>query len=129
MNTICSISVSYTHLDVYKRQDIFPAVACDMVVYAKLQSLKERGFPMIAAAYDQGDSFPDAHAGNRPMMGQIQCDFHGRGGGEGNAFFHGAVRYPGLPGKDGTIGYKRTQIQGRQLGADIMLVLSQMRCV
>ena len=44
------------------RYHVFPTVACDMVINAQLESLEQRGFPVISSADYQRDTLSYAHA-------------------------------------------------------------------
>ena len=67
---------------------IFPAVACDMVVDAQLQSLEEGGLAVVAAAHNQGDTLGNAHAGELPVVGELQRHSQLLGGLKGDSIFH-----------------------------------------
>ena len=81
---------------------------------------------MIAAAHDQSDPPADSHAGNRAAVGKRESDLHRFRGNEGDAVLHGAIRYAGLPGKNGAVCHKGAQAKRRKLRADELLILGQM---
>ena len=67
---------------------IFPAIPGDVVVYPQLQSFEKGGLSVIAAAYNQGNSLPDSHAGEFTPVGQVQGDRQLPGRTEGDSIFH-----------------------------------------
>ena len=56
---------------------IFSAISSNMVIHTQFESLKQCGFAVIAAAYDQRDTAWDPHTGQRTVVWKIQSDCHG----------------------------------------------------
>ena len=97
-----------------------------MIINAQLQRLKQGGFAVVTASYNEGNSLFDTHPREGTVMRECKCDLHGGGGSERDPVFHRLVRYAGLSGQDGSVCHKGTQIQIGKPGTDIMLILSQM---
>ena len=87
----------------------FPSVSFYMIVHAHLDSLKQRGFPMITAAHDEGDSLRNGHAADFSPVGQFKSSLHGSRGSKGDAVRHGQIRHAAFPGQYGTVGHERHQ--------------------
>ena len=96
-----------------------------MVVYPQLQGFEKGGLAVVAAAYNQGNSLADSHAGEFAPVGQVQGDRQLLGRTDGDSLFHGQGGDTGGPGQDAPISHKGAQAHLGQRVANILLVLRQ----
>ena len=81
---------------------------------------------MIASPHNQGDSLGDSHAGNGAVVRQVQSDLQGVWGLEGHCILHRTGGNAALPGQDGSVCHKSSQMPLGKLLADVMLVLAEL---
>ena len=59
------------------RQHKLPAISSDMIINAHLQRIQKRGFSVISAANDQGNSLWNCHSPDFSPMWQHKGPLHG----------------------------------------------------
>ena len=108
------------------RDDKLPSVAADMVVDRVLESLQDGGFSVVAAAYEEGDSLWNSHAGYLAPVRERKGHAQGLRGTEGHSSLHGPVRDAAFPGQDGSVRDKGAQAKLRECFPDILLILTEL---
>ena len=108
---------------------VFPSVAGDMVIDAFLERPEKSGFPVIPAAYDQGNAFADSHAAHRSRMRECERDCQLPRTPERNGALHRVRRDPALPGQNRPVRNEPTEPLLMQCLTDELLIITEMdRC-